>query len=143
MVNSLKQWVEDNHGPKNLINKHNQNQLKDGFKWFLYREDCRQHHQACIQTIELLTNEDPSEYREIQKQINIRRKQAQNKFSYFTIYSCYYCYVIIIAKIHITMNNITHPFLLCFYCCLSPILYILYIFHFMKNFHVISVLVLI
>lgn len=85
MINSLKQWVDDNHenqGPKHkLIYEHNQNMLKEGFKWFLFRDDCRQHHRACLQVIKILTNKDPSEYREIQKQINIRRKQAASKFS--------------------------------------------------------------
>ena len=86
MINSLKQWVDDNHENQTttthkIIYEHNQNMLKEGFKWFLFRDDCRQHHRACLQVIKILTTEDPSEYREIQKQISIRRKQAASKFS--------------------------------------------------------------
>ena len=92
----MKQWVEDNHenqGNNRLIYKHNQTLLKENFKWFLFREDCRQHHRVCLASLKLLTKEDPSEYREINKQSMLQRKKAVSKFSIkylFTFHSCWY-----------------------------------------------------
>merc|ERR1712154_417748 len=86
VINSLKQWVEDNYQSERILYKHNQSMLKEGFKWFLFRDDCRQHHKTCLLAIKLLTKEDLSEYREINKQINLRRKEAASKFCIFCVF---------------------------------------------------------
>merc|ERR1719295_954295 len=38
--------------------------------------DTRPYHRQCLQVLKALTTQDPSEYREIQKQITLRRRQA-------------------------------------------------------------------
>ena len=90
VISSLQQWVGDNyenHGADRIIYKHNQQLLKTGFKWFLLREDCRQHHRDCLQALKQLTVEDQSEYRAIQKQYGIARKQAAAKLSAINTFS--------------------------------------------------------
>ena len=89
VLNSLKQWVDDNHknvGPDRLLFRHNQSVLKKGFIEILKKDtDTRPYHRQCLQVVKILTLQDPSEYREIQKQITLRRRQAASQLSVYTV----------------------------------------------------------
>lgn len=93
VINSLKQWVDDNHknvGPERLLFRHNQSALKKGFIEILKEDtDSRPYHRQCLQAVKLLTLQDPSEYREIQKQITLRRRQAASQLSITVVFMCF------------------------------------------------------
>ena len=85
ILNSLKQWVDDNHdnsGVGRSLYRHNVAALKKGFGQMLKEPgETRPYDKMCIRAFEVLTRQDPSEFREMQKQVLKRKKEAASMLS--------------------------------------------------------------